>query len=95
MRSEAATRPRRDLFRDRSLALPYEALRCPPLGERDAATGLDPRARLENDLFLRIADLEEVVGVLDRLFAEFCALRGTSAWQARALPALRAWIGGL
>lgn len=75
--------------------LTYEALRCPPLGERDAGTDVDRRVQLENDLFLRLADVEQVVGVLDRLFAEFCTVRGGSAWQARTLPALRAWVAGL
>lgn len=68
------------------------ALRCPPLGERD---GGDPRAAFENDLFLRLADVEEVLGVLDALFAEFCRLRASREWQREALPALRAWAEGL
>jgi hypothetical protein len=75
--------------------LTYEALRCPPLGDRDAGAEGDRRAQLENDLFLRLADLEEAIGVLDGLFAEFCALRGGSAWQTRELPALRAWVAEL
>ena len=66
----------------------YESLRCPKLGPRDA----DARAAFENDLFLRLADVEEVLGVLDALFAEFCRLRGSAAWAARELPALRAWV---
>jgi hypothetical protein len=70
----------------------YDGLRCPPLGERDGGAEGDQRAQLENDLFLRLADLEEAIGVLDGLFAEFCTLRGGSAWQARELPALRAWV---
>jgi len=74
--------------------LAYEAVRCPALGERDGGTG-DRRAAFENDLFLRLADVEEVVGVLDRLFAEFCALRASSAWHERTLPALRRWVEGL
>lgn len=65
------------------------ALRCPPLGERD---GGDPRAAFENDLFLRLADVEEALGVLDALFADFCKLRASRAWQHDALPALRDWI---
>jgi len=68
------------------------ALRCPPLGERD---GGDPRAAFENDLFLRLADVEEALGVLDLLFADFCRLRASRAWQHETLPALRAWVDGL
>jgi hypothetical protein len=68
------------------------ALRCPPLGERD---GGDPRAAFENDLFLRLADVEEALGVLDGLFADFCRLRASRAWQRETLPALRAWVEGL
>ena len=75
--------------------LTYESIRCPALGDRDNATQEDPRAAFENDLFLRLADVEDVIGLLDRLFAEFCAERGSGAWQARALPALRAWVEGL
>ena len=75
--------------------LAYEAVRCPPLGPRDAAQQEDPRAALENDLFLRVADLEDALGVLDRLFADFCRVRGATAWQAATLPALRAWVEGL
>ena len=75
--------------------LTYDALRCPPLGERDAAAHDDPRAAYENDLFLRIADLEDAIDVLDRLYAEFCRVRGSSAWSGRTLPALRAWVDGL
>ena len=71
--------------------LSYDGVRCPRLGERD----LDPRAALENDLFLRIADLEEAIDVLDRLFAEFCRVRGSSTWSGRTLPALRAWADSL
>ena len=74
--------------------LAYEAVRCPPLGERDGGFG-DQRAAFENDLFLRLADVEDVVGILDRLFAEFCALRGSSSWPERTLPALRRWVDGL
>jgi len=74
--------------------LAYEAVRCPPLGERDGGFG-DRRAAFENDLFLRLADVEDVVGILDRLFAEFCALRGSSSWPERTLPALRRWVDGL
>jgi hypothetical protein len=33
--------------------------------------------------------------VIDTLFAEFCTLRGSAAWQERALPALRAWVDDL
>ena len=73
--------------------LSYEAVRCPQLGERDQ--GGDRRAALENDLFLRLADLDDVLGVLDRLFAEFCTERGSSRWHERTLPALRDWVDGL
>ena len=75
--------------------LTYDALRCPPLGDRDTGAQDDPRAAFENDLFLRVADLEEVVGVLDALFAEFCAARGGSGWHGRVLPELRDWVDGL
>jgi hypothetical protein len=68
------------------------ALRCPPLGERD---GGDPRAAFENDLFLRLADVEEALGVLDALFADFCRLRASRDWPRSTLPALRAWVEGL
>jgi hypothetical protein len=71
--------------------LSFEAVRCPALGPRDAAATDDPRAAFENDLYLRLADLEDALGVLDALFAEFGRLRGTSAWSRRELPALRAW----
>jgi hypothetical protein len=67
-------------------------LHCPPLGERD---GGDPRAAFENDLFLRLADVEEALGILDTLFAEFCRLRASRAWQQQTLPALRTWVEGL
>lgn len=74
--------------------LTYDALRCPPLGERDGG-GPDPRAALENDLFLRLADVEEAIGVVDTLFAEFCRVRGSAAWAAEALPTLRGWVEAL
>jgi hypothetical protein len=67
-------------------------LRCPPLGERD---GGDPRAAFENDLILRLADVEEALGVLDLLFAEFCRLRVSRTWHEDTLPALRAWVSAL
>ncbi|HJQ84132.1 MAG TPA: hypothetical protein VKA21_08655 [Candidatus Binatia bacterium] len=67
--------------------LGYEALRCPPLGPRDGDR--------ENDLYLRLADVEDALGVLDRLFAEFCLVRASAGWRERALPALRAWVDGL
>ena len=73
----------------------YDSLRCPKLGDRDAALGDDPRALFENDLFLRLADIEEVVGFLDRLFASFCQLRASGRWEAETLPALRAWVADL
>jgi recombination associated protein RdgC len=75
--------------------LTYDSLRCPKLGDRDAALSDDPRALFENDLFLRLADIEEVVGFLDGLFASFCQLRASSGWQAETLPALRAWVADL
>jgi hypothetical protein len=75
--------------------LTYDSLKCPPLGERDAALADDPRAAFENDLFLRLADLEEAVNVLDGLFADFCRLRGGSAWSGSTLPELRAWVDSL
>lgn len=75
--------------------LTYDSLRCPTLGDSDTGAQADPRASFENDLFLRLADMEDVVGVLDRLFADFCRLRGSSAWPQRVLPALRAWVDGL
>jgi hypothetical protein len=68
------------------------SLRCPPLGERD---GGDPRAAFENDLFLRLADVEEALGVIDALFADFCRLRASSAWARETLPAIRTWAEGL
>lgn len=73
--------------------LTYDSMRCPQLGARDPSD--DPRASFENDLFLRLADIEEAVGVLDRLFAEFCTARVGSAWEKQALPELRAWIADL
>ena len=75
--------------------LTYDSLRCPALGDRDAGAQEDPRAAFENDLFLRIADLEDAVDVLDRLYAEFCVIRGSPAWSRRTLPELRAWIDTL
>jgi hypothetical protein len=75
--------------------LTYDALRCPKLGDRDASAQADPRASFENDLFLRLADTEEVVAIFDALFAEFCRVRGAGAWHDRELPALRAWVDGL
>lgn len=76
--------------------LTYDGLHCPPLGERDGEAGRsDPRARFENDLFLRLADVEEAIAILDRLFAEFCRLRASSTWAGHTLPALRSWVDGL
>jgi hypothetical protein len=72
--------------------LTYNSLKCPQLGERDAGAQEDPRAAFENDLFLRLADLEDAVDVLDRLYAEFCRARGSSNWNSRTLPALRRWV---
>ncbi len=65
------------------------------LGERDGGLADDKRAALENDLFLRLADLEQVVGFLDRLFADFCTLRASARWEAEMVPALRRWIAEL
>jgi hypothetical protein len=75
--------------------LTYDSLRCPPLGDRDAGPQEDPRAAFENDLFLRIADMEDAIDVLDRLYAEFCRVRGSSGWAGKALPKLRGWVDGL
>ena len=75
--------------------LTYDGLRCPQLGDRDAAARDDPRATLENDIFLRIADVEEAIDVLDRLYAEFCTVRGSSSWSRSTLPALRSWVDTL
>lgn len=75
--------------------LTYDGLRCPPLGDRDAAAHDDPRAAFEQDLFLRLADAEDAMDVLDRLYAEFCRERGSSQWASRTLPALRAWVASL
>lgn len=73
--------------------LTYDSMRCPPLGDRDQ--GDDPRAAFENDLFLRLADIEDAVGVLDWLFAAFCRTRASSAWGDDALPTLRTWVAEL
>jgi hypothetical protein len=75
--------------------LTYDALRCPPLGDRDEGAQEDPRAAFENDLFLRIADVEEPIAIVDRLFAEFCRLRGSAAWTSETVPRLRTWVDGL
>lgn len=75
--------------------LTYDGLRCPPLGDRDAGTQEDPRAAFENDLYLRLADADEALAVLDGLFAEFCQRRAARDWQTRTLPALRAWVDAL
>jgi recombination associated protein RdgC len=75
--------------------LTYDGLRCPALGPRDGAAPEDRRAAFENDLYLRLADVDDVVGVIDRLFAEFCRTRAASSWRARTLPALRAWVDDL
>ncbi len=73
--------------------LTYDSLRCPKLGERDQTD--HPRAAFENDLFLRLADIEDAVGVLDRLFAEFCLTRASKTWADDALPILRNWVAEL
>jgi hypothetical protein len=75
--------------------LDYGALRCPPLGDRDLGAHDDPRAAFENDLFLRLADVEELVEVVDALFAEFCRQRASETWSRRTLPELRGWVEGL
>jgi hypothetical protein len=77
-------------------AFAYDGVRCPKLGARDVGRGgHDHRAAFENDLFLRLADLEDALGVLDALFAEFCLRRGSGAWAREDLPALREWVEGL
>ena len=75
--------------------LTYDGLRCPALGDADRGAADDPRAAFENDLFLRIADMEDAVDVLDRLYAEFCKVRGSANWSKQTLPALRAWVESL
>ena len=75
--------------------LTFDSLRCPPLGDRDTTLRDDPRASFENDLFLRLADVEDVVSVFDRLFAAFCEVRVSPRWDAETLPALRAWVADL
>jgi hypothetical protein len=75
--------------------LTYDSLRCPQLGERDAGPQDDPRVAFETDLFLRIADVEDAIDVLDRLYAEFCRVRGGAKWNGTVLPALRSWVDGL
>ncbi|HEY8516914.1 MAG TPA: hypothetical protein VIS07_15500 [Candidatus Binatia bacterium] len=75
--------------------LTYDSLRCPPLGPRDAALADDPRALFENDLFLRLADVEHVVRLLDGLFAEFCELRASARWESETVPQLRSWVAEL
>ena len=75
--------------------LTYDALKCPPLGDRDTGAQDDPRAAFENDLFLRLADAEQAVAVLDRLLAEFCTIRGSSTWSRTTLPVLRTWVDTL
>ncbi len=72
--------------------LTYDSLKCPQLGERDAALQDDPRAAFESDLFLRMADVEDAIDVLDRLYAEFCRERSSSKWSGTTLPTLRAWV---
>lgn len=72
--------------------LGYGSLRCPPLGDR--APG-DARAQRENDLFLRVADVEEAIAILDGCFAEFCRARASASWGGDTLPELRNWAHGL
>ena len=73
--------------------LTYDALRCPKLGSRNGEE--DERAGFETDLFLRVADVEEAIGVLDELLAEFFRLRASGSWQKKELPVLRAWADSL
>ena len=75
--------------------LTYDSLRCPRLGDRDSGIGDDRRAAFENDLFLRLADIEDAVGVLDWLFASFCRTRASAQWADETLPNLRAWVAEL
>jgi hypothetical protein len=75
--------------------LTYDSLRCPKLGPRDGEATDDRRAAFENDLFLRLADIEDAIGILDWLLASFCRLRASSAWDEETLPELRAWIEDL
>lgn len=75
--------------------LTYDSLRCPPLGDADKNAQEDPRAAFENDLYLRIADVDDAIDVLDKLFAEFCTVRGSKAWGTSILPALRDWAESL
>lgn len=75
--------------------LTYDSLRCPPLGDRDPGLADDRRAAFENDLFLRLADIEDAVGVIDWLFAAFCKVRASSSWADAALPSLQAWVAEL
>ncbi len=75
--------------------LTYDSLRCPPLGDRDPGAADDRRAAFENDLFLRLADIEDAVGVLDWLFAAFCRTRASATWDKDALPTLRTWVAEL
>lgn len=72
--------------------LTYDSLRCPPLGDKDLQLQDDPRAGFENDLFLRLADVDDAIAVLDGLLAEFCRVRASSSWRAETLPALREWV---
>jgi hypothetical protein len=75
--------------------LTYDSLRCPPLGDRDPGPSDDRRAAFENDLFLRLAEIEDAVGVMDWLFAEFCRVRASSTWERNTLPTLRSWVAEL
>jgi hypothetical protein len=75
--------------------LEYASLRCPSLDDRDRSVHDDPRAVFENDLFLRLADVEEVIGVIDALFAAFCRLRATDSWSRHTVPELRGWVESL
>lgn len=75
--------------------LTYDAMRCPRLGDRDPTLADDRRAAFENDLFLRLADVEDAVGVIDWLFAAFCRVRASPSWETGTAAELRAWIEDL
>ncbi len=64
-----------------------------PAAEASAAD--EARGRFENDLFLRLADVEEAIAIIDHLFAEFCRERGSTRWAGRTLAALQAWVDEL
>jgi len=41
---------------------------------------------------IRLGYIQEVLTVLDALFAEFVSLRAEAAWQSEVLPAMARWI---